>query len=148
MCICKGEKKQWSNTSQFFFFYKEVLSDALCIGDLIHGIVLLPLLFVWRAIFLHEQCNREGKKSHRVDLYISLQQLKFPCFIKLPLCCWPSKGGLAGAPACRFGWLSCLPVRCAQSMLRGLSFSKVCNFRKQNLPSFVAFSTRQIAVQG
>lgn len=28
---------------RFFLFYKEVLSDALCINDLIHDVLLLPV---------------------------------------------------------------------------------------------------------
>lgn len=52
-----------------FFFYKKVLSDALYIRDPICNVLLLLLLFEG-LFFLHELCNRGGKKSHRVDLYI------------------------------------------------------------------------------
>lgn len=73
------------NKITHFFLYKEVLSDALYISDPICNVLLLLLLLSER-LFSRSSC--EAQKERRAIgltyIFISLQQLKFLCLIKLP----------------------------------------------------------------
>lgn len=72
-------------THSCFFSYKEVLSDALYISDLVCNVLLLLLLLSER-LFSCLSCaaQKEKRAIGLTYIFISLQQLKFLCLIKLP----------------------------------------------------------------
>lgn len=142
-------KKQWSNKSLFFFFLISAVQWPVYKWCYLPNYCYYCCSLFEGLSFLHELCNKGGKKSHKIDLYIYfIAALEIPSLHKAVSVLLGTERGnwvvLQG-----WGWLSCcLLCRCAQSVLKGLFFTKGYSSKKHTRLSFCYNSARQLAVQG
>lgn len=125
MFVC-GEQKSSDQITHFFFFFFNKCCLMTCIQVVLSANYCYHCCSLFEGLsFPQELCNKGGKKSHKVDLYIYfIAALEIPSLHKAASVLLGTEGGdwviLQG-----WDWLSCLLCRCAQSVLRGFSSPKV-----------------------
>lgn len=136
MFVC-GEQKSNDQITYFFFFNKCCLMT--CIQVVLSANYCYYCCSLFEGLsFLHKLCNKGGKKSHKVDLYIYfIAALEIPSLHKAVSLLLGTEGGnwvvLQG-----WGWLSCcLLCRSAQNVLKGLFFTKGYSSRNHAWTTFL-----------